>query len=164
VVTSHDDLADSSSHEWHLAQLLAVTGELAGATTREAIARIAIDQGLAAVGAAYGGLWLVDEARRGLELVRISALPKGDPERWRTLPLDADAPVASAAREGQPLFIESLADYRAQFPSSFARITDSIDSPDVAYAMLPIAADGAPFGVFAATFRTNRSLAGSARA
>lgn len=145
--------------ELRLEQLLAVTSDLAAATSNEAIARIAIDKGIAAVGGSYGGLWLIDPEAAALTMLAVSQLPRGDASRWTKVPLAIDAPVAHVARTCEPLFLESLADYEKRFPASFERIADTISSPDLAYAVLPLTVnDGTALGVLSLTYENAQAI------
>jgi signal transduction histidine kinase len=138
--------------------LLAVTGELAGARTHQDIARIAVEKGFDAVGASYGGIWLVDAGARELRLLEVSPLPRGDIGRWAVVPLDIDAPLPQAARTGEPVFLESLGEFEARFPASFARIRETISSANPAYAHLPLFGKGVPIGAFAVTYERAEDL------
>jgi signal transduction histidine kinase len=139
--------------------LLEVTVALAAATTPESVARVITSHGIAALGAASGGMWLVDREKAILELVSMSPLPAGYADRWSTLPLDHDAPLSVCARTNTPIFIDSIAEYRAQFPNSFVRIQDQMAGPDVAFAMVPLATDGPAVGALAITYESANPIA-----
>ncbi len=144
--------------------LLEVTGALAAATSEDAVARTVTTTGIAALGAAYGGIWLLDRAKAMLRLSAVSPLPRGSADRWLTIPLDADAPLCEAVRAGAPLFIDSLADYRARFPSSYERMIETVASEDVTYALVPIAHEGPPIGAIAITYDRANAVGASDRA
>ena len=141
------DGVDVSEAQRRLEQLLDVTAGLAEATSVEEVAQTIIARGIGALGAAHGGMWLVEKDQ--LRLLGISELRGRKPERWNLLPLDYDAPMAECVRIGEPIFLDCLADYRARFPTSFARIQDTLESPDATFASIPIG-DGKPaIGAFA---------------
>ncbi|MBA3463552.1 MAG: GAF domain-containing protein [Deltaproteobacteria bacterium] len=152
------ELARRRSVEERLSQLLEVTGDFAAATSREDLARVAIERGIAAVGATYGGIWLLDPSGMHLDMLAISSLPEGDAARWSRVAATTDVPIGLVAKTGEPLFIETLDDYRAQFPESFERIQSTISRPQLAYAMLPLVGNGAVLGVISLTYEDARRI------
>jgi signal transduction histidine kinase len=132
--------------------LLDVTSSLAAATSEDGVARAITTKGITALGGVVGGLWLLDREKQLLRLVGVSPLPSGSIDRWLTIPLDVDAPMPACVRSGEPVFLDSLADYRVQFPASFERIKDTIASPDASYAMIPIVDGGPTRGGLAVTY------------
>ena len=143
--------------------LLEVTGGLAAAASEDAIARVITTNGITALGAAYGGIWLLDRDKGMLRLVGASPLPRGSADRWNTLSIDVDAPLPEAVRNGAAIFVDSLADYRARFPGSFSRIQETIASQDASYAMIPIADNGPTMGALAITYDRANALGASDR-
>ncbi|MGE0870988.1 MAG: ATP-binding protein [Kofleriaceae bacterium] len=117
-----------------------------------------VERAIAAVGASYGALWILDPDRRTMELVGASPLPSGDITRWATVPLDIDAPATHVVRTNQALYM-SLAEYQVRFPASFARIASTIGATKAAYATIPLAANGAVIGLLGATFEHIDELA-----
>ena len=143
--------------------LLEVTGMLAGAMSADAVARAIIVNGVPALGASTGALWIVDRPKQQLQLVGVSAVARGSIERWTTIPLDADVPLVDCVRSVEPIFVDSLADYRARYPQSFERIKGTVTSDDVTYALLPIV-DGEPVrGALAVTYDHAHALGPSDR-
>jgi signal transduction histidine kinase len=136
-------------------QLLAVAGELVTTHSREAIARIIVEHGLEAVGASYGGVWLIDGDE--LSLLAASQLPRGSIDRWRRVPLALAAPIPDAIRRGAAVFL-TLAEYAERYPESFARSRDTVSSEEPAYANLPLLASGKPVGALAVTFERGADL------
>ncbi|MGE0548187.1 MAG: ATP-binding protein [Kofleriaceae bacterium] len=133
-----------------LDQLLGVAGDLAGATSRNDVGGV-VERAIAAVGASYGALWIINADHRTMELVGASPLPKGDISRWNRVPLDGDAPASYVVRTNQPLFL-SLGDYQARFPASFVRIAPTLGASKAGYAMIPLTANGTVLGLLGATF------------
>lgn len=148
-----EDADRSRRLEQRMELLLEVTGSLAAATSEDAVARTITSRGIAALGAAYGGIWLLDPDKKHLRLVAVSPLPRGSADRWSIVPLDIDdAPMTLCVRSGQPVFIESLDDYRARFLASYERMKDTVASPDTAYAMVPLVDNDVAFGALAVTY------------
>ncbi|MDB4954376.1 MAG: Two-component hybrid sensor and regulator [Myxococcales bacterium] len=137
--------------ERRMEQLLAVAGELAAAGSRDAIARITIDSGMAAVGASSAALWTVDEDRQTLRLLAVSK-QDWNCERFSDLPVTNDTPLGKVVRSGTPIFFGTLDEYKAAFPASFARVADTVSSSDIAYAMLPLATNHSAFGAICFTY------------
>jgi signal transduction histidine kinase len=158
-----DKPEDAGRAERRLQLLLTVSGELVAAQTNEDVARILIESGIAAVGASYGGLWLL-ESDSHLKLLGVSQLPRGSIDRWTTVPVELDAPLPQAVRDGQPIFLDSLALYEQQFPASFTRIRETLSSADLAYAILPVTANGTPIGGIAITYERAGVLDANERA
>jgi signal transduction histidine kinase len=157
------ELAHRRAVEDRLALLLAVTGDLAAASSREEVARVAIERGIAAVGASYGGIWLLDADRTHLALLAVSELHTGAAARWTRIAATTDIPLGVVVKSGEPMFIESLDDYRSQFPESFERIQSTISRPQLAYAMLPLVANGAVIGAICLTYEDARRIEVSER-
>jgi signal transduction histidine kinase len=136
--------------EQRMALLLEVTSSLAAAQTDAAVARAITQDGIAALGASYGGIWLVEKHQ--LRMLAVSALPRGSAEPWLTIPLDIDAPLPEAVRTNKAIYVDSLAEFQARYPASFERIQETLTSTDIAYAMIPIADGGAPLGALVITY------------
>ena len=137
--------------EGRMARLLAVSLELAGARTNEDVARIAIELGIAAVGASLGAFFLHDPVARVLRMAAASQMPSGNVERWRVVPVDTDAPLPHAVRTGVPVFVTSP-EFEAQFPASFARVRETRATQDTAYANVPLVGGDGVLGAIALTY------------
>ncbi|MEJ7604347.1 MAG: ATP-binding protein [Kofleriaceae bacterium] len=148
--------------EGRMARLLSVSVELAGACTAERVARIAIDLGIAAVGASHGVFFLHDPATRVLRLAAASAMPPGGVEPWRVVPVDVDAPLPHAVRTGTPVYVTSP-EFAEQFPASFARVRETRATEDTAYANVPLVVDGSVLGAIAMTYDVAADLDSSER-
>lgn len=135
--------------------LLDVTGELGGARSSEDVARIAIDQGISAVGAALGGIWTLDLDGRALRLLSASRIQSGDLAKWTEIPLELDAPVTQVLRDGEPIFFASTAAYEARYPASFVRMRELIAWPDASFAVLPLVGHGPPLGALVLSYRSS---------
>jgi len=152
------ELARLGRIERGMERLLVVSGELGRARTAEDVARITIEKGIGAVGASYGGIWLLDPMRRMLRLLAVSQLPKGSAARWSEVALDIDAPVPDAVRTGEPVFLMSLADYQQRYPASYVRIREVVSSPEPAYANIPLVTGTGTLGALALTYECANDL------
>jgi signal transduction histidine kinase len=147
--------------EQRMLELLAVTSELAGATTEEAVARIVVEAGASAVAAATAALWRCERAE--LRLVRDTLRDRELMQRYTHVPLALDAPVAVVARTGEPVFLGDVEEFRARFPASHARIASTIHG-ELAQALLPVACGGDMLGVLCFTYDRKREFDDTGRA
>jgi signal transduction histidine kinase len=161
---TYDNRRFMSGGDQRMELLLEVTGALAAATSEQALARTITSTGLVAFAAAYGAIWRLDPDKPQLRLLAVSPLPRGTADRWRTVPLDGDAPLCEAVRTNTPIFLTSLDDYRARFPGSYERTLDTVASEDITYAIVPIAHDGPPIGALVITYQRANALGASDRA
>jgi PAS domain S-box-containing protein len=99
-----------------LALLHSVTSALGEAITPDEVARVVVDRGVAALGAQSGAFAILDRSGSALEVVRAVGYPAEIVERFRHLPLDAAFPLADAAREALPIFLDREADRAARYP------------------------------------------------
>lgn len=145
-------------------QLLEVIVELSGAGTREDVARIAVGKGTAALGALSGALWVLNADESELEMMGVAEQVLGsDVARWRTIRLADDLPICRAARTGEPIFLESLDEYRAHFPASHARIAPVFANTEAAFALLPLGAGDATPGALSLVYTGTRAFDPSER-
>jgi len=99
-----------------LHRLQTTTAALASALTPREVAATAAAQGAEALGAASAWVALVDDARRTLELAHADGHAPATQQRFRSLPLDAELPLAQAARTVTPLWLESPQEIFGPFP------------------------------------------------
>jgi PAS domain S-box-containing protein len=88
-------------------RLQAVTAELSQALTATRVAEIVVDHGVAAVGARRGSLWITEPDGAHARLVRTFGHSQELVERFQRLPLELDAPLTEALRQGQPVWMET---------------------------------------------------------
>jgi signal transduction histidine kinase len=98
------------------ARLLAVTAALARAATREEVAETALREGIASVGAVAGGLGILTDGGAALERLAIFGYPEEIVEGTRSVPLDALGPIATTARTGEAVWIETNEELFARYP------------------------------------------------
>ncbi|HEX2155343.1 MAG TPA: GAF domain-containing protein [Acidimicrobiia bacterium] len=137
-------LHDATERAARLAeQLESVTGRLAGATSRKAVADIVVDSLIPAVGAQAGSLFLVDDEGKALRSLVVHGYPEGAEDALRELPLDAAAPPIDAFNTRAPVFIESPDEYRERYPG----LASSIVGQGIAAVVhLPLIVDLQPIG------------------
>jgi PAS domain S-box-containing protein len=155
------DIDDEVLVRERLQRLNAVTEALAGARDVPSIGRVVADEGITALGAAAGRLSVLAADGRTLELHDCSAIPPEMAARWRRFPLDAPVPMATAACTGEPLYLASLDEVVARFPSVRDEVTRLRFG---ALAVLPLEWDGARLGAISFDFRAPRTFDADTRA
>src|SRR6185369_10661649 len=154
-----EELAD------RMERLQAVTRTLADAPTIEDVVAIVADEAKRALGADSVVVGLLDETANRLDLVVRdgdgSPFPDGGPvadggpiaERARTMPLDAEVPLAIAVREARPVWIEGNAGAEAGGGAAPA------EGDEPSGSAVPLVADQAPLGGLWLGFREPRTFA-----
>lgn len=97
-------------------RLQAVTAELARSVTQADVARVIIDEAVAALGAIGGRVAVVEPVGGTLATIAVSGYPDGFLERLRVADEDVLMPVAVAGSSGDPVLIPSLGDARSEWP------------------------------------------------
>jgi GAF domain-containing protein/anti-sigma regulatory factor (Ser/Thr protein kinase) len=118
AATAHEQLVERQERADERAdRLLQVTAALSSAHTLPAVIDVVIDKGFSLLGGYGGGVGLVREARGELEIVDLRHLGGDIRERWvGVFPLDTDLPMMISAREGEPLFYETIQALRDRHP------------------------------------------------
>jgi signal transduction histidine kinase/PAS domain-containing protein len=137
------------------ARLQAVTAALSHATTVGEVARVAADQGMAALGADDGVVCLVTPDGDELEIVHEIGLVPGAAETFRRFPIAAPLPLSEALRTGEPVFLENRADVVRRYP---ALADANRRAATEAWVMVPLPGDRGPLGGLAFGFRAARTL------
>ncbi len=138
-----------------LIELQAITSRLAGAMTVEQIGVVLDEELLPAFGADRGAVFGVDEGARELVLLRLLGASPGTGAEWSRVRMDANLPLAEAARTGSPVWLADRAAGICRYPlmaSVFERWQEH------ARAVLPLAVDGRPVGCLLLGFRRPRAF------
>jgi signal transduction histidine kinase len=128
-------------------RLQQVIAKATTAPTHLEVARVIVEEGVAAIGGWIGALWLAIDAGT-LELLHWTGVEPG--RRFRRVPLAGESPLALAVRTRTPVWIASRAEYVAAFPQSEQRVTEQPPEggDEIACACLPlVAGDGAIGGL-----------------
>ncbi len=129
--------------------LQALSGKLAEATSPEAIAAIALDEGRRALGASMGLVALPSADGSRLDALDMVGYEDGVMDVWRTIPLDPAVPVADAFLRREPVWLHDAAE-RARLYPSFSPF--HARAGYVAGASIPLVAGGRALGVIALAF------------
>jgi signal transduction histidine kinase len=136
-----------------LTELFAFTAELAGASTREEVGRLAVDKVRSTLGAIAGALWTVGASDTQMELLATTAAEQNvASSHYPQIPLEGDTPIAIAARTNEAIFIGSLDEYRERFPASAARVETVRSETHHAFAILPLRAGDTVMGALCFTY------------
>ncbi|HEY6889147.1 MAG TPA: GAF domain-containing protein, partial [Solirubrobacter sp.] len=132
-----------------LHRLQTMTAALARALTPQEVAATAAAQGAEALGASSAWVALLAEDGRSLELAHAAGHELATRERFASLPLDAELPLAEAARTSRAVWLESADEIFGGYPR-FAEVRPQAQSA----ALLPLADDGRALGAIGLVFDT----------
>ena len=135
--------------------IYALATALVEAETQQQVVRAAIHHTTVAFGAAGAVV-----ARRSLdghfvEVLDAEGMPPDIADEWRRFPLSAPVPLAYVTRTGDSVFLESAADWEAQFPE-LATLAAGVGH--AANAIVPLIVERKPVGALGIAFRTERRL------
>ncbi len=130
-----------------LHRLQATTAAFARALTPQEVAVTAAEQGAEALGADSAWVALLGPGGRTLELAHAAGHAATTLQRFRSLPLDAELPLAEAARTATPLWLESAEAIFGPYPR-FAEVRPRAQSA----ALLPLADEDTALGAIGLVF------------
>ena len=136
-----------------LYRLQETTAALARALTPQEVAATAAAQGRDALGADSAWVALLDEQRRALDLAHAAGHAADTLQRFQSLPLDAELPLAEAARTTSPLWLESAEAIFGPYPR-FREVRPQAQSA----ALLPLADGGVALGAIGLVFDRQRTF------
>ena len=156
VVLVHNDVTERKFAEealahttWRVTRLYAVSEALSEARTTEDVARVAVEQGISALGASAGTLSLLSEDGKWLELAGSVGYPPEVISKWQRYPLDAPVPLTDAVRLGEPIYIDSPEDRLRRYPA-LAAVRATAETK--ASACVPLLVGGKAVGVLGLSF------------
>ena len=130
-----------------------ISSRLAAAATPEQVGDITADAGVQVLGAAASAVALLDRSGRVARIESASGFAPEILDRWRTINVDDDTPLAAAIRTREPVFMDSRENAVAQFPS--------LEEPAegrVAWAAVPLIAHSTVLGALALSFEDTEAL------
>ena len=131
-----------------------ISGRLAAAATPDEVSDITAEAGIRVLGAAAAAVALVAPGGGSVRVAATRGYATEIVERWRTIDVDGDSPIAAAIRERAPVFMDSRDDVLARFPSMEAPAEGR-----VAWAVVPLKAPGQVIGALALSFEHTAALA-----
>ncbi|MDQ3004991.1 MAG: GAF domain-containing protein, partial [Chloroflexota bacterium] len=131
-----------------IARLQKVTAALSESLTPAQVAKVVVDQGAPALGAATGTMMLLTEDGQNLE-IEYSVSPLAVIQPYQRFPISVSVPAADAARSGEPIWIES----RQQYLELYPHLADQINLWNHQGAVaVPLLDKGRILGVIALSF------------
>jgi PAS domain S-box-containing protein len=139
-----------------LARLQEVTAALAVTKTPEEVSHVVLSHGLATLDATRGGLWLPDPKREALLLAGARGFSEESQKAFGRIPLDNPLriPAIDVFRRGEPVFIESEAQFEREYPELKARTPHIMRT--FATACVPLVAESGSVGVLNFVFEKPR--------
>ncbi len=129
------------------ARLQTLNTALSQVLTASRVAEVVIDQGVAAIGAEMGGLWLVDESEPQARLLRCVGMAPGVVCALSTLPLTHPMPLTDVIQREQPVWLESPEEVARHYPQTGKQLSELMPStPAFSMACLPLLVDGRSLG------------------
>ncbi len=141
--------------------LQAITASFVRALKPRDIAEIIVQQGTAVLGAPSGGIWLLAEGTKTLELVRSTGFTASALERDSRLRLDSQMPIARCHRDRAAVWIESRSEYAREYPEAAAQ---GDPGEELALLCLPLQVENRCFGAFSMAFTRARTFTTEERA
>ncbi|HEU4452805.1 MAG TPA: ATP-binding protein, partial [Longimicrobium sp.] len=135
------------------ARLQALTAALAEALTPRQVARVVVEQGVAALEADAGVIVLTTEDGAWLELAGTSGYAEATVAGWERFPLAAETPLSEAVRTRMPVALPSLAERERRFPALAGVATEFQATLSV-----PLVVEGKPVGAMGLSFREGREV------
>jgi PAS domain S-box-containing protein len=138
-----------------------VTARLAGALTEREVADVVMAEGLPALDATDGVVYLLSEDGRNLEHAASAGAPAATTAEFRVFPLDAPLPLSDAVRTGESIVLETRDDVVSRYPAlREANAQAHTDS----WIALPLRAGDTTLGGMALGFETERRFTDADRA
>jgi PAS domain S-box-containing protein len=137
-------------------RLQKITAALSEAVTPQQVADVVVNQGIAALGASAGSVFLLTDHGNSLQIIQASGYPQSVVDSWASFPVTATVPLAAAVRNKKPIFIESPEAFAANYP-------ELADLPTVtgnqAFACIPLIVEKQIIGVLGLSFATTQAFA-----
>ena len=135
-------------------RLLDSTAALAAAATPSEVTNAILTEGLRSLGAASGVVVTVTADGDALEIIDSHGYRPETLAPWTTFPLDAEVPLARAARDNTVVAVESTEDLALRFPATATEQTEATGS----WLSLPLSAAGSVLGAVGFSFSTPRAF------
>lgn len=130
------------------------TAAFSAAATPAQVARVAVDAFESLVGTRAVAVWELTDAEL-LEALDLGDWPESARQDWASLPLDARAPAADAARRREPVWLRTAKEWRAAYPELQSLVNSyGYQAVDC----LPLLVGGRCIGVIALGFAEERPL------
>jgi signal transduction histidine kinase len=145
----------SETHAERTERLQRVTAALSEATDPQSVARVVVDEGVAALGAQAGSLRILSPDGSELRLLHWRGYALGILSDQQQFSIDSQTPLAEAARTGKPVFVSSIAEGAKRYPDA---IRPQHAAWQGALAAIPLTIDGRVLGTFGISFAEAREF------
>jgi PAS domain S-box-containing protein len=139
-------------------RLQQVTRLLGQALSGPQAAEALLEQGVAALEAANGGIWLLDAASERLELKHSRGYSAEGARDFASFPVDAPLPVAEVVRRGESIWLRNWNEYAARTPAAGELGSGRRHRQGMAFAALPLRVEGRVIGAVAFGFQGERGF------
>jgi signal transduction histidine kinase len=133
-------------------RLQAATAAFGNAVTSEQIAAVVANEGASALEAPAALMALCKDG--WMEIIVAVGYAQPAVDAWQRFPLTAPVPLATAARTGQPVWVESAEQLAREYPAIVATPSTQTNS----LAALPLFVQGRVVGAIGVSFHTQRRL------
>jgi PAS domain S-box-containing protein len=137
------------------ARLQRITAALVEGQSFDEIARVVVEQAVAALGARAGMIVLLNEEGSHIEVIRTQGYGTGWQEQWQRFPIgDIPTPITTALEQGAPVWLPS----RAEFARRYPEFSQQADERSQAWAALPLLVEGHAVGGLGLSFASEQSF------
>ena len=150
-----DALTSEAASRERLERLNRVSAALAAELDEAGIVHVLLREGAAAVRASRGSVYR-REPSGDLSLIDGFGFTKEFLNRWRSVPGDAESPLAEAVRTNRLVLVETPAEFNRRYPS----LTDERLASSHELAAVPLRASGRTLGVLGLSFSEAATLSG----
>ncbi|MBW4643159.1 MAG: PAS domain S-box protein [Goleter apudmare HA4340-LM2] len=134
-----------------MVRLQRITAALSEALTPQEVARVVVNQGIAALGTTSGSVALLVEGSTQIKVVQAIGYPQSVIDTWQSFPLNTDVPLAETVRTGKSIFLENVAALIDKYPHLEDTITTTGNQ---AFACLPLIVEAKAIGALGLSFTT----------
>ena len=134
-------------------RLQELTAALSMASTVTEVAAAAVEHATAAFDADGAVIARLSPDRRELFVMDAVQMPEHVFDAWRSIPVDANAPLAEVTRRGDGIFLESRADWAAHYPELLPLLDETGHQANI---VVPLAVEGNTIGALGVAFKTAR--------
>jgi PAS domain S-box-containing protein len=161
VVALVTDITAEKRAQERAGRLQAVTSAISRALTPEDVARAVLAEAAESMGAGSGTFFVLEPEGDSLRLLYAQGLPVEVVTAHETIPLETPLPIASVARSGPPLWLESPKELLRLFPG-MELLQKAIGNQS--WAVLPLLGGSGPLGALMMGFPRPHSLGAEKRA
>ena len=161
ITARHEAMAREQRRMRHQESLHSLTAALAEAITPREVISAAVAHAASAFGAAGSVIARRTPDGRQVELLGADGMPAEIEHQWARFPISTPAPLSYVARTGEPLFLESDADWERHFPELHALAAGVGHHANV---IVPLMVEAHPVGALGIAFAHARTFDDEERA